>query len=233
MIKKMLKILLLILMAIIAVALLYWLAERILSRISARVEPSSLPKSIAVYIMSNGVHTDIVLPVKNESKDWSALFPFHNTISQDTAFTFVGIGWGDKGFYLNTPEWKDLKASTAIVAATGLGETALHVSYYKRVQEDDLCYKWMIDTLQYRALVQYIEESLDRDNLGNAIYIDTDAQYNDADAFYEAKGAYNMFYSCNTWTNNALKQANMPAGVWATLDKGILSHYKTRAPADR
>jgi len=219
-------------MAIIAVALLYWLAERILSRISAKAEPSNLPKSITVYIMSNGVHTDIVLPVKNESKDWSALFPFHNTISQDTAFTFVGIGWGDKGFYLNTPEWKDLKASTAIVAATGLGETALHVSYYKRVQEDALCYKWMIDTLQYQALVQYVEESLDRDSLGNAIYIDTDAQYTDADAFYEAKGAYNMFYSCNTWTNNALKRANMPAGIWATLDKGILSHYKTKIPVD-
>jgi hypothetical protein len=35
-----------------------------------------------------------------------------------------------------------------------------------------------------------------------------------------------MFYSCNTWTNEALKKANMPAGIWATLDKGILSHYK-------
>lgn len=232
MIKKMLKILLVVLIAIIAFAILYFLTERILSRIAARVEPSNLPQSVAVYIMSNGVHTDIVLPVKNELKDWSTLFPFYNIVSKDTAYAYVGIGWGDKGFYLHTPEWKDLKAPTALVAATGLGETALHVSYYKRVQEDNLCYKWMIDTLQYQALVDYIEASLDKDSGGNAIYINTNAQYTDADAFYEAKGAYNLFYSCNTWTNNALKRANMPAGIWATLDKGILSHYKPKKSTD-
>ena len=25
------------------------------------------------------------------------------------------------------------------------------------------------------------------------------------DAFYEAKGRYSLFFTCNTWTNNALK----------------------------
>ncbi|UIR56141.1 TIGR02117 family protein [Sphingobacterium sp. SRCM116780] len=223
---KVFKVLLYSIIALVLIVFVYWLSERILSRMSASREESTLPKTITVYVMSNGVHTDLVFPVKNEQMDWSALFPFSNTTGKDTTHRFVGIGWGDKGFYLNTPEWKDLKASTAFVAATGIGETALHVSYHKDVQENDLCFKHMIDTEQYQSLVNFVKESLDYDTQNKPILINTNAQYSDSDAFYEAKGSYSMFHSCNTWTNNALKKANMPAGIWATLDKGILSHYK-------
>ncbi|WP_257086998.1 DUF2459 domain-containing protein [Sphingobacterium sp. E70] len=99
------------------------------------------------------------------------------------------------------------------------------MTYYNSIRENELCFGYKINAEQYRALVKYIYDSLDLHE-GKPILVETDAQYDDADAFYEAKGAYSMFYSCNTWTNNALKKADMPAGVWATLDKGILSHYR-------
>jgi uncharacterized protein (TIGR02117 family) len=176
--------------------------------------------------MSNGVHTDLVFPVKNNLMDWTDLFPLSNNKAKDITYSYMGIGWGDKGFYLNTPEWKDLKASTAFVAATGIGETALHITYHKSVVENELCYMYMIDTVQYQTLIDFVKSSLEYDAENKPIVINTSAQYGDSDAFYEAKGSYSMFYSCNTWTNEALKKANMPAGIWATLDKGILSHYK-------
>jgi len=85
---------------------------------------------------------------------------------------------------------------------------------------------YMIDSVQYQTLIDFVKSSLEYSVENQPIVIRTNAQYGDSDAFYEAKGAYSMFYSCNTWTNEALKKANMPAGIWATLDKGILSHYK-------
>ena len=224
--KKILKVLLYILITLILIVFIYWLSERVLSRISAHRENSVLPKDITVYIMSNGVHTDLVFPVKNNLIDWTHLFPLINNKGKDTTYTYMGIGWGDKGFYLNTPEWKDLKASTAFVAATGIGETALHITYHKSVEENELCYKYMIDTVQYQTLIDFVKSSLEYDTENKPIVINTSAQYGDSDAFYEAIGSYSMFYSCNTWTNEALKKANMPAGIWATLDNGILSHYK-------
>lgn len=224
--KKVFKVLVYIFVALIIVSFIYWLSERVLSRMSAHRETSALPKEITVYIMSNGVHTDLVFPVKNNQIDWADLFPLSNNKGKDTTYSYLGIGWGDKGFYLNTPEWKDLKVSTALVAATGIGETALHVTYHKAVVESELCYKYMVDTAQYQALIDFVKSSLEYDAQDMPIVINTNAQYSDSDAFYEAKGSYSMFYSCNTWTNEALKKANMPAGVWATLDKGILSHYK-------
>jgi hypothetical protein len=45
-------------------------------------------------------------------------------------------------------------------------------------------------------------------------------------AFYEAKGSYNLFYTCNTWANQALKAANQKAALWTVLDKGIFYHYE-------
>jgi len=206
---------------------LYFGADAVLSRIPGHADMKhDQTKDIAIFVMSNGVHTDVVLPVRHEKMDWSSVFPFENTIGKNSNRQYVGIGWGDKGFYLNTPKWEDLKLSTAMVAILGLGETALHVTYYKRVQEDELCYKVMISQQQYKMIGDYILGSLNTDLAGKPVCIETTAQYGQDDAFYEAEGAYSLFFSCNTWTNKMLKKAGLPSGVWTVLDKGILRHYQ-------
>ncbi|MFP3836064.1 DUF2459 domain-containing protein, partial [Chryseobacterium sp. SIMBA_028] len=48
----------------------------------------------------------------------------------------------------------------------------------------------------------------------------------DNDAFYDAKGTYSFFYTCNTWANNALKAAGQKAALWTPSDFGIFQHYK-------
>lgn len=63
---------------------------------------------------------DIVCSVKSNLIDLMAVFPSTNIISRDSTYQWVGIEWGDKGFYLNTPEWKDLTEKTALVAALGI-----------------------------------------------------------------------------------------------------------------
>lgn len=204
----------------------YVLAERMLSYSTVAEKQDGLPKTVVAYILSNGVHTDLVLPIARADKNWSQTFPYQHTLSRDTAYQWVAIGWGDKGFYLNTPEWKDLTVKTAFRATTGLGETALHVTYYKNMQENARCRKLMLSGEQYRKLVQYVEASLDRDSLGNSVYIVTHAQYNNDDAFYEAKGAYSLFHTCNSWTNNGLKAAGLKACRWAAFDRGILHQYR-------
>lgn len=227
MMKKIMMALLYVFIGLIVFAVLYFATDSVLSRISAdKPDKEGKPKNITVYVLSNDVHTDIVLPIRNELQDWTEVFPIENNKGKDLNHQYVSIGWGDKGFYLNTPEWKDLTLKTALVAGMGIGETALHVTYYKQMVENDLCYKVQIDSNQYNVLKNYILNSLDMDKDGKPILIKTNAQYGPDDAFYEAKGAYSLFYSCNTWSNAALKKANMPSGVWTVFDKGILRHYR-------
>lgn len=51
--------------------------------------------------------------------DWSQKIPFSQTKGKSTDFNYIAFGWGDKGFYLDTPTWADLKFSTAFKAAFG------------------------------------------------------------------------------------------------------------------
>ena len=69
---------------------------------------------IDIYIISNGVHLDIVMPLKNEIKDWTTEIWIDNSIVQSA--NYISFGLGDKGFYLNTPEWSDLTLKTTINA---------------------------------------------------------------------------------------------------------------------
>ena len=44
------------------------------------------PKNITAYILTNGVHTDLVVPIKSAEIDWSKEIPIENTISKSTNF---------------------------------------------------------------------------------------------------------------------------------------------------
>ena len=185
------------------------------------------PNDVVIYIKSNGVHTDIVVPVKNNIYDWSRLIQLADAGNADTSYHWVSIGWGDKGFYLQSPEWKDLKLSVALKAAFHLSSSALHATFYKDIVEDDKTVKLNISAANYKALVQYIENDFDVTDDGKSIHIEShDDGYGDTDVFYEAKGSYSFFYTCNSWSNNALKAAGQPAAFWALMDKGIFRHYK-------
>ena len=85
-----------VLLGIIAV---YLIGVFVIPYIPVSAEKTNEPKDVDIYILTNGVHTDIVVPIKNDVYDWSTLLPFENTISKRTDFNYVSIGWGDKGFY--------------------------------------------------------------------------------------------------------------------------------------
>ena len=195
-----------------------------LSRITVNKNAENQPKEISIYILTNGVHTDLVLPIKNETKDWSKEIKFENTNAKDSTSNYIAFGWGDKGFYLNTPNWSDLKASTAFKAAFGLSSTAIHTTFYKSLHESETCVKVLVSKENYQKLVTYIAAGFQYDANHNPIYIKA-TTYDENDCFYEAKGKYNLFQTCNSWANSALKAANQKAALWTVTDTGIFCHY--------
>ncbi|PWN68953.1 TIGR02117 family protein [Chryseobacterium phosphatilyticum] len=211
---------------ILGIVIIYVILGLLIPIIPVAAKEDGEKKEIPIYIYTNGVHTDIVMPVKNDMQDWSLKIPFANIKSKKTDYNYVGIGWGDKGFYLDTPTWADLKFSTAVKAAFWLSDSAMHCTYYNSMKEGDDCKMIMISRSQYKKLVEFVEKKFDRDQNGNFILIPTDAVYGDNDAFYDAKGTYSFLYTCNTWSNDALKAAGQKAALWTPTDFGIFRHYK-------
>lgn len=173
---------------------------------------------IDIYVISNGVHTDFALPTKTDTHDWTSTFdPMHTNNKQ--ADNWIFIGWGDRDFYLNTPTWSDLKASTALNALSGLSGSAIHISYKPNltVQSCQKCRKITISNAQYQILIAHILQSLPNEH--KAI---TNAHYWGNDAFYPAVGSYNLFYTCNSWVNNGLKKADIKTALWTVTDFGVV-----------
>lgn len=212
------------LLAIIAFLMVYLLAVLGLSHITVNDNPAA-SNDVTIYIKSNGVHTDIVVPVKNEVKDWSKDILFTHTKAKDSVMRYIAFGWGDKGFYLDTPEWSDLKASTAAKAAFYLGTSAMHTKFYKALKEDDHCVRVTISKEDYADMVKYITDSFSF-NPNNKVQWIAGRSYGNYDTFYEGTGRYSLFYTCNTWANNVLKAGNQKAALWTTYDGGIFCHYK-------
>lgn len=225
MVRKMLKIIALFLASVVAFFAILFCVQFVFSRVSVAPEPQK-GHDVTIYLYSNGVHTDLVLPVLDREIDWSREIKFADTRGKDSAMQYIALGWGDKGFYMDTPTWAQLKVSTAVKAGLGLGGTAIHATYYKQMTEGADCKKLMLSRNQYQRLVRYIQASFKLGVTGHYINIKTKANYGRDDAFYEARGRYTIFYTCNTWTNEALKACGQRSCFWTVFEKGLFYQYK-------
>jgi uncharacterized protein (TIGR02117 family) len=188
-----------------------------------KLNNNNLPPAsgIEIFVQSNGMHTDFVLPVRTNNFRWSELIPFADFKNADSTCHYISIGWGDKGFYVDTPTWNDLKFSTAFKAAFGLSNTAMHISYkHYPPKLDEKCKRLVISKVQYLNLIRYIYSSFQIND--KKVLMVEHAGYTDHDRFYEANGTYSMFKTCNVWTGLGLQVMEVKVGVWTPFADGVL-----------
>ncbi|MFW6275131.1 MAG: TIGR02117 family protein [bacterium] len=172
-------------------------------------------KNYTIYVNTNGVHIDIIIPKNHLDKNLATQLQ----VLPSTGY--IAFGWGDKKFYLNTPDWSDLTFPVAFQALFLRSETAMHVTRYRNQYRSWKPIK--ICSSQLDELNQYISSSFETDDKGNIIKIDVNG-YGYNDYFYEAKGSFSLFTTCNIWVNKALKEIQIKTSVWSPFDFGILYH---------
>lgn len=204
--------------------LAYGMIAFLLSKITIEGEQSA-KDDVTIYLLTNGVHTDIVVPAISSQMDWLEVVKPSHTTSATKQYSYLAISWGDKGFYLDTPTWADLKFSTAFKAALGLSTSAMHTTYYYNMVESENCIKVSISLNQYKRLTEYLKNSFKIKENGDFIHIKTRSNYTTTDAFYEANGRYSLFKTCNSWANTGLKKAGQKAALWTATDTGIFEKY--------
>lgn len=109
---------------LISIIFLYFILGFTLSIISTRPKAVNCSEKETIYIISNGIHLDIVLE-KAHLNDGIL-----SQLNSKKLSKYIAFGWGDKGFYLNTQKWADLKLTTALNAFFLRSETAMHVTMY-------------------------------------------------------------------------------------------------------
>lgn len=211
------------LLAFLLLMLLYFVAALIGSAIPVNTdrEPGG---DITIYLRTNGVHTDFVFPVKNEIVNWEQMIDSSYTLSKRGNYQYISFGWGDLEFYQNTPEWSDLTFPTAMQAVFLPTPSAMHVEFETVPRFDQPTVPIKVSEDEYQRLVEYVRWSFQKDFSGNFKPV-SNLHYNRNDAFFYAKRSLNSFYTCNTWVNNGLKEAGLPACLWTPFDEGIFYKY--------
>jgi uncharacterized protein (TIGR02117 family) len=209
-----------------ASALVLWPANAKPSNAIATANANAKAPEVQAWVLSNGVHTDLVFPVRSAAVDWQQLFPLADFKAVPPDAEFIAIGWGDREFYLNTPTWADLTAARAFGALSGGNRALMHVSYLRRGQLGRGAFNLPLSQPQYAQLVGYVRAALPS---GRATPI-AGAHYDNQDAFYEAEGGYNLFETCNTWTGRGLRQAGVTASRWTPFDFTVVWHLEPATP---
>ncbi|HIE99737.1 MAG TPA: TIGR02117 family protein [Planctomycetes bacterium] len=169
---------------------------------------------IEILVTSNPVHADVVLPIETSVVNWRDHFPAASFSGNTQSATHVAIGWGDKGFFLQTPTWNDLKMSTAANALFWPSETCLHVTMKSAVTTNENTRSVRISRQQYAELADFVIRSFRTEANGRNMPIES-AGYSWNDAFFEAHGTYHCVNTCNSWVGRALRAAGVRTG-WTT-----------------
>jgi len=210
---------------LVGVPLLYLAAALAGSLIPANRGWHEARDGITIFVETNGVHTWIVMPAVTPVMDWRPLVPASDIRDPRYAGHYVAIGYGNREFYLNTPAWKDLTVRRALGAAFGIGPSLLHVDHEPdpRPSRDERPIVLTID--QYRRLSAYVAARFLRRPDGRTIAL-TGRGYGPSDVFYEARGGYNIFYTCNEWAGAALRTAGVRVGIWTPFSQGIMARFR-------
>jgi uncharacterized protein (TIGR02117 family) len=174
---------------------------------------------VPIYLRTNGVHAELILPTRAGKTDWSVDHPPAHMRSLAEPLQWVAFGWGDRGFFAHTPTWADLKPSTAVMALSGSGPGAMHVEYI----ESPRSYKARevrVSREQYARLVAFIRASFERDAAGRPHRTNLPGYFS-TDAFYDASSGYKFWYTCNDWVRKALTEAGVRAPMWAPFDTAL------------
>ena len=195
--------------------------------VAAEPVPPGGPR-VAVYLFTpNGVHTDLVLPVRTAQQDWSRQIKFTQTTSRDsTGYDYLAFGWGDKGFFY-IPGWGDLTAPIAFRAAFHLGTPAMHTTFHtaKELRPSATCVRLELTPAEYARLVAYVQGSFQPAANGRVQYLPGHT-YAGHDAFYQGAWAYSFWHTCNTWSNNGLKASGQRAVLWTPLVGGMFRQHQ-------
>jgi uncharacterized protein (TIGR02117 family) len=182
--------------------------------------------TVSVQIYNGGIHTEIIVPVKNEYFDWNQYLPL-TEIGRDATsdYKYLSFGWGDRAFMLETPTSGSINPVTGFKALIFPNPSTVQVQGYRVFPQNQETKCVKISGANYLRLVIFIKNTFQLDAGGNKMKISYG--YDKNDSFYEAKDSYSILRTCNDWTAEALRKAEVNTPVWSTLSSSIMFHLNS------
>lgn len=212
-------------LALVGFVIYYLLFAVILTWVPTNVNHEEAKQGTTIFLVSNGVHLDLVLPASALEKAWPESRQLEQLLPHGTN-DYLAFGWGDKGFFLETPTWADLKWSTATKSLFWPTPTAMHVSAYRSAPiAGKQVRPLVLNEAEFAKLCRFIQRGFQLNQQQKFQPISCCDYPGVRDLFFEANGSYQLFYTCNSWANHALKDCGVKTARWAPFDRCILHHF--------
>lgn len=210
------------LLAVLAIPGLYLLAALAGSLVPVNRGWTEPERGTVVYLADNGVHADLIMPVRAQGLDWTPLVPKRHFAAPPARARWVAFGSGEERVYIDTPRWRDIRLSTIWSALTG-GRRVMHVEY---VADPSYAVREIrLRPEEYRRLWAAVRADFALSQGGRPQVI-AGRGYGCCDAFYRAAGRASAFKTCNSWVADRLQLARVKTGLWPPFAPGLLWRYR-------
>jgi len=210
------------LLAVVTIPALYLLAALIGSLVPVNRGWEEAERGTTIYLADNGIHADIIMPVRAQGLDWAPLIPKSDFAAADPNARWIAFGSGEERVYLETPTWSDITPRTIWSALTG-GRRVMHVEY---VSDPSYAVREVrLRPEEYRRLWAAIRTDFELNRSGKPQRIDHPG-YGCCDAFYRATGRFHALKTCNTWAAGRLRLAGIKTSLWPPFVPGLTWRYR-------
>jgi uncharacterized protein (TIGR02117 family) len=209
---------------VLTIPVLLGLGYVIPTRLGRSPQASCASDNERIYVVGDITHTNIIVPVRNDVFDWGAHLNLQSVGSDAEAnYQYLAFGWGEREFYMNTATPADFRWSNALRALLLINQSVLYVQGLPTAPSPDANTRCVrLSQANYLSLMQFIHRTFEQTPTGDKIRLQNG--YTANGGFYAAKGKYSIFRTCNNWTAEGLRAAEVNTPLWAGLAPAVMFH---------
>lgn len=176
-------------------------------------KPAAGDRTIRIFVLSNGFHSDIAVPRQNGATMQDLQLDETDFPVDIEKVRYWALGWGSQTAYTSLLEISDLTLGMA-VKSVAFDAAAMHVTPLGELNAGPRIFAFDLSPLQFDNLIANMSQWF-------ASSIPQEATHGYGDRFYDAKGKFAPWMTCNTWTGRVLREIGINVGLWTPIPQSL------------
>jgi uncharacterized protein (TIGR02117 family) len=172
-----------------------------------------------VGLVIGGIHTDLLIPLTPQVRARFAFAEGAGVPVLAEGAEWLLVGWGAREFYTTAGTYADITASAVVSGVTG-DASVMRLEVLGWIGDLSAVPMIRMDEVQFTGLLDTLDATFARDAKGVRIALDHPG-FSPTDAFFTAKGGFNIFRTCNVWVGEVMAEAGIPFGTWTPTPQAM------------
>jgi len=207
------------LLCLVALVFVYFVAALIGAVVPAAGSRAKGDGAVAIHLVTGPIHYDFLLPLTPQTRAKLNDLRLAGLPVDQPNMQWVLIGWGAREFYTTTGSYSDVALGSVLKGLTG-DRSVLRVDVLGSLRPDLELPSIRMSPDQLDRFLDAVIASFARTDQGTVIPLSVSG-LTATDRFFEAKGRFNLFRTCNVWIGEMLRAADVRFGVWVPLPYSV------------